>query len=69
MLSKRKPKYSAKNLSAILQAVNNPLKNIVGYMNSRKSSKPNLLNAPKLSKLLAPTGLHRTLSSLIYWIP
>ena len=27
MLSKRKPKYSAKNLSAALQVVNNPLEN------------------------------------------
>ena len=27
MLSKRKPKYSVKNLSVALQAVNNPLEN------------------------------------------
>ena len=32
-------------------------------------SKPNLPSAPKPSKLLAPTGLHRTLSSLAYRIP
>ena len=30
VLSKRKPKSSAKNLSAALQAVNNPLENTVG---------------------------------------
>ena len=30
MLSKMKPKYSAKNLSTALQAVNNPLDNVVG---------------------------------------
>ena len=30
VLSKRKPKSSAKNLSAALQAVINPLENIVG---------------------------------------
>ena len=58
MLSKRKPKYLAKNLSAAFQAIN-----------SRRPSKPNLLNAPKPLKLLAPTGLHRTLSSLTYQIP
>ena len=40
-----------------------------GYMNSRRPSKPNLPSAPKPSKLLAPTGLCRTLSSLAYWIP
>ena len=38
-------------------------------MNSRKPSKPNLPSAPKPSKLLAPTGLHWTLSSLDYRIP
>ena len=27
VLSKRKPKYSAKNLSAALKAINNPLEN------------------------------------------
>ena len=30
MLSKRKPKYSAKNLTTALQAINNPLENDVG---------------------------------------
>ena len=30
VLSKRKPKSSAKNLSAALQAVNNPLENTLG---------------------------------------
>ena len=29
-------------------------------MNNNRPSKPNLLNIPKLSKLLAPTGLRRT---------
>ena len=38
-------------------------------MNSRKPSKPNLHSALKLSKLLAPIGLCRTLSSLAYRIP
>ena len=38
-------------------------------MNSRRPSKPNLPRAPKPSKLLAPTGLHQTLSSLAYQIP
>ena len=37
-------------------------------MNSRRPSKPNLSNALKPSKLLAPTGLHRILSSLAYRI-
>ena len=37
-------------------------------MNSKRPSKPNLPNAPKPSKLLAPTELRRTLSSLAYWI-
>ena len=41
----------------------------LGYMNSRKPSKPNLPNAPKPSKLFAPTRLCRTLSSLAYRIP
>ena len=40
----------------------------LGYMNSRKPSKPNLPNAPKPSKLLTPIGLRRTLSSLAYQI-
>ena len=40
----------------------------LGYMNSRRPSKPNLPSAPKPSKLLAPTGLRRTLSSLTYQI-
>ena len=39
------------------------------YMNSRKSSKPNLPNTPKPSKLLALIGLRQTLSSLTYQIP
>ena len=38
-------------------------------MNSKRPSKPNLPNAPKPSKLLAPTGLHLTLSSLASRIP
>ena len=38
-------------------------------MNSRRPSKPNLPSAPKPSKLLVPTGLHQTLSSLAYRIP
>ena len=38
------------------------------YINSGRPSKPNLPSAPKPSKLLTPTGLCRTLSSLAYWI-
>ena len=38
-------------------------------MNSNRPSKPNLPNASKLSKLLAPTRLRRTVSSLTYRIP
>ena len=68
MLLKRKPKNSAKNLSAALQAVNDPLENQLGYMNSNRPSKPNLPSAPKPSKLLAPTKLCQTVSSLAYWI-
>ena len=33
MLSKRKPKYSAKNLSTVLQAEINPLVNKLEYTN------------------------------------
>ena len=69
VLSKRKPKNSAKNLSVALQAVNDPLENQLRYMNSNRPSKPNLSYAPKPFKLLAPTGLRRTLSSLAYRIP
>ena len=36
----------------------------LGYMNSRRPSKSNLPSTPKPSKLLAPTGLRWTLSSL-----
>ena len=57
MLSKRKLKYSMKNLSSALQTVNNPLENEkimkLGYMNSKKPFKPNLPSAPKPSNLLA----------------
>ena len=38
-------------------------------MNSNRPSKPNLHDAPKPSKILAPTGLCLTLSSLAYRIP
>ena len=41
----------------------------LGYMNSRRPFKLNLLSAPKPSKFLAPTGLRRILSSLVYRIP
>ena len=37
VLSKRKPKPSMKNLSAALQAVNNPLKNVVGIHEQQKT--------------------------------
>ena len=69
MLSKRKSKNSAKNLSATLQAVNDPLENQLGYMNSNKSSKPNLPNVPKPSKLLLQRGYAEPISSLACRIP
>ena len=47
---------------------NYPLENQLGYMNSNRPSKPNLSNAPKPSKLLAPIRLHRTMSSLAFRI-
>ena len=68
MLLKRKSKNSVKNLSAALQAVNDPLENQLGYMNSNRPSKPNLPDAPKPSKLLVPTRLRRTVSSPAFWI-
>ena len=37
MLSKRKPKNSAKNLFTALQAVIDPLDNQLGYMGEQKS--------------------------------
>ena len=69
MLSNRKLKNSAKNLFAAFQAINDPLENQLGYMNSNKPSKSNLPNAPKPSKLLTPTRLHQTESSLAFRIP
>ena len=41
----------------------------LGYMNSKRPSKPNLPSAPKPSKFLTPTRLRQTLSSLVYRIP
>ena len=38
-------------------------------MNSRRPSKPNLLNVPKPSKLLLQQGYAKPISSLAYWIP
>ena len=52
MLSKRKSKYLAQNLSAALQAVIDPLENQLEYTNSKRPSKPSLPNAFKPSKLL-----------------
>ena len=37
-------------------------------MNSRRSSKPNLPNVPKPSKLLLQRGSTEPISSLAYWI-
>ena len=68
MLSKRKPKNSAKNFFVALQAVNDPLKNQLGYMNSNKP-KPNLPNAPKPFKLLAPTRLRQIVFPLAFQTP
>ena len=67
MLSKRKLKKSAKNLSAVLQAINDPLKNQLEYMNSNRP-KHNLPNAPKPFKLLAPTWLRRIVFPLAFQI-
>ena len=69
MLLKRKPKNSAKKLAATLQAVNDPLENQLGYMNSNSPSKLNLPNALKPSELLTPTRLCRTMSSQVFQIP
>ena len=68
MLSKRKPKNSTKNLSATLQAVNDPLENQLGYMHSNRPSKPNLPNAPKPFKLLTPTRLRQIVFPLAFQI-
>ena len=54
MLSKKKPKYSAKNLFVALQAEINPLVNKLEYTNNKRSSKPSLPNVLELSKLLLP---------------
>ena len=54
MLSKRKPKNSVKNLSAILQVEIDPLVNKLKYMNNKRPSKPSLPNVLKLCKLLLP---------------
>ena len=67
MLSKRKLKKSAKNLSAVLQVINDPLKNQLEYMNSNRP-KHNLPNAPKPFKLLAPTRLRRIVFPLAFQI-
>ena len=56
VLSKRKPKNSAKNLSTALQGVIDPLDNQLGYTNSKRPSKPSLPNAPKPFKLLLQQG-------------
>ena len=69
MLSKRKLKNSVKNLSVALKTVNDPLENQLGYINGNRPSKPNLPDAPNPFKLLAPTRLHRIVSSVAYWIP
>ena len=61
-------KELGENLSAVLQAINDPLENQLRYMNSNRPSKPNLPNAPKPSKLLVPIRLHRTVSSLAFRI-
>ena len=63
-------RVSSKKLDEVL-AHQKPFSNKsgLGYMNIRRPSKPNLPSAPKPSNLLAPIGLHRTLSSLAYRIP
>ena len=57
VLSKRKPKNSAKNLSAALQELNDPLKNELKYTNNKRASKPNLPHVVEPSKLPLPTNL------------
>ena len=52
MLSKRKSKNSAKNLSAALQAEIDPLDNQLGYKGEQEILQPNLPFVPKPSKLL-----------------
>ena len=48
---------------------NGPLENQLGYMNSNRPSKPNLPDAPKPFKLLAPIRLRQTVSFLVFRIP
>ena len=62
-------KELGENLSAVLQAINDPLENQLGKMISNRPSKLNLLNAPKFSKLFAPTRLRQTVSSRTFRIP
>ena len=71
MLSKRKPKNSAKNLSATLQVEIDLLVNKLEYKNKKKNpSKPSLLNVLEPSKLLLPTDfLESCLHYLNFWIP
>ena len=45
MLSKRKPKNLAKDLSTVLQVENDPQENQLEYMNSKRLFKPNLAHA------------------------
>ena len=70
MLSKRKPKNSAKNLSATLQVEINLLVNKLEYTNKKRPSKPSLLNVLEPSKLLLPMDfLESCLHYLNFWIP
>ena len=55
MLSKRKSKNSAKNLSATLQVEIDPLVSKLEYTNNKRPFKPSLLNVLEPSKLLLPT--------------
>ena len=52
---KRKPKNLAKNLSAALQAIIDPLENKLKYTKNKKPSKPSLPHVLEPSKLLLPT--------------
>ena len=67
MLSKRKPKNSAKNLSAIFQVEIDSLVNKLEYMNNKRSSKPSTQCTWAL-QALATNGILIFLSLLAFQI-
>ena len=60
MLSKKKPKNSAKNLSTALQTVNRSIENKLEYTNNKRLSNPSLPHVLEPSKLLLPTDLTKS---------